>query len=316
MGISHAVRQREQRDEQRQAARHRWQIIQGRDATQGYIMIAPAVILLVVLVAYPFVLSLWLSVTNKTVGNPAHYVGLLNFTNQLHSQIFRQAFRNTVWYTAVTTVVKLVLGFALALLLNREFFGRKFVRAAMLLPWIVPSVLSTMAWLWLFESNLSSVNWALKHAHLIHKNIPFLTDPKWAMASVMTVNVWRGTPFLGITILAALQTIPRELYEAAELDGAGWLARLTRITIPLVMPVVTIVMIVSIIGTFGDIQIVYALTGGGPLNSTQVLATLSLSAGLKSGLLGQGAAISLYMFPVMLLLVLLQVRITRRRMLQ
>ncbi len=316
MGISHAVGQREQRDEQRQATRQRWQVIRGRDATQGYIMIAPAVILLVVLVAYPFALSLWLSLTNKSVGNPAKYVGLLNFTNQLHSQIFRQAFRNTVWYTAVTTVIKLALGFALALLLNREFFGRKFVRAAVLLPWIVPSVLSTMAWLWLFESNLSSVNWALKRAHLIHTSIPFLTDPKWAMASVMTVNVWRGTPFLGITILAALQTIPRELYEAAELDGAGWFARLTRITIPLVMPVVTIVMIVSIIGTFGDIQIVYALTGGGPLNSTQVLATLSLSAGLKSGLLGQGAAISLYMFPVMLLLVLLQVRITRRRLLQ
>jgi len=311
MALSHAVTQDEPR-----LLRNRLHTLHGRDSTQGYLMIAPAVLLLVVLVAYPFVLSLWLSLTNKSVGNPGHYVGLLNFTNQLHSQIFLQAFRNTVWYTAVTTVVKLFLGFALALLLNREFHGRKFVRAAILLPWIVPSALSTMAWLWLLESNLSSVNWALRHANLIHKNIPFLTDPGWAMASVMTVNVWRGTPFLGITILAALQTIPRELYEAAELDGAGWLARLTRITIPLVMPVVSVVMIVSIIGTFGDIQIVYALTGGGPINSTQVLATLSLAAGLKSGLLGQGAAISLYMFPVMLILVLLQVRITRRRLAQ
>jgi len=311
MAIAHAARQ----SELRPPLRNRLQALHGRDATQAYLMIAPAVLLLIVLVAYPFVLSIWLSMTNKSVGNPAEFVGLRNFTTQLDSQIFRQAFRNTIWYTTVTTVVKLVLGFALALLLNREFRGRKFVRAAMLLPWIVPSVLSTMAWLWLLESNLSSVNWALKHAHLIHKSIPFLTDPGWAMASVMTVNVWRGTPFLGITILAALQTIPRELYEAAELDGAGWMARLTRITIPLVTPVVSIVMIVSIIGTFSDIQIVYALTGGGPLNSTQVLATLSLAAGLKSGLLGQGAAISLFMFPVMLVLVLLQVRITRRRML-
>jgi multiple sugar transport system permease protein len=253
-------------------------------------------------------------VTNAKIGDNGHYVGLANFTNQLQSQIFRTAFRNTVWYTFVTTIVKLVLGFLLALLLNQQFWGRKFVRAAILLPWIVPSVLSTMAWLWMFDSNLSSLNWLLKNLHLIHKNLPFLTDPKWAMGSVMIVNIWRGTPFLAITILAALQTIPAELYEAAELDGAGRLVRLFRITIPLVMPVLTVVLIVSIIGTFGDIQIVYALTGGGPTNSTQVLASLSYSSGLRSGLLGQGAAIALYMFPVMLLMVILQVWNVRRRL--
>ncbi len=311
MGISHAVGQGEQRHEQ--TAGHRWRVFRGRDATQGYIMIAPAIILLLVLVAYPFALSLWLSVTSASVGDAGHYVGLHNFTNQLQSQIFRTAFRNTVWYTLVTTIIKLVLGFALALLLNQQFVGRKFVRAAILLPWIVPSALSTMAWLWLFDSNLSSLNWLLKHLHLIHKNLPYLTDPKWAMGSIMTVNVWRGTPFLAITILAALQTIPRDLYDAASIDGAGLIAKFARITVPLVMPVVTIVLIVSIIGTFGDIQIVYALTGGGPTNSTQVLSTLSYSSGLKSGLLGQGAAISLYMFPVMLLMVVLQVWNVRRQ---
>ncbi len=310
MGISHAVGQPEER--RREAAAHRWQIIRGRDATQGYIMVAPAIILLVVLVAYPFCLALWLSLTNKTVGTNGSFVGFHNFTNQLNSQIFRMAFRNTVWYTFLTTVIKFVLGFALALLLNQEFFGRKFFRAAILMPWIVPSVLSTMAWLWLFDSNLSSLNWLFKHLHLIHKNLPFLTDPNWAMGSIVTVNVWRGTPFLAITILAGLQTIPRDLYEAASIDGASLLTKFARITVPLVMPVVTIVLIVSIIGTFSDIQIVYALTGGGPINSTQVLATLSYSSGLKSGLLGQGAAISLYMLPVMLLMVILQVWNVRR----
>ncbi len=310
MGISHAVGQPEER--RREAAGHRWQIIRGRDATQGYIMVAPAIILLIVLVAYPFCLALWLSLTNKTVGTDGSFVGLHNFTNQLNSQIFKMAFRNTAWYTFLTTVIKFVLGFALALLLNQEFFGRKFFRAAILMPWIVPSVLSTMAWLWLFDSNLSSLNWLFKHLHLIHKNLPFLTDPNWAMGSIVTVNVWRGTPFLAITILAGLQTIPRDLYEAASIDGAGRLTKFARITVPLVMPVVTIVLIVTIIGTFSDIQIVYALTGGGPINSTQVLATLSYSSGLKSGLLGQGAAISLYMFPVMLLMVALQVWNVRR----
>ncbi len=310
MGISHAVGQPEER--RQEAAPPRWQIIRGRDATQGYIMVAPAIILLIVLVAYPFCLALWLSLTNKTVGNDGTFVGLHNFTNQLDSQIFRMAFRNTAWYTFLTTVIKFVLGFGLALLLNQEFWGRKFFRAAILMPWIVPSVLSTMAWLWLFDSNLSSLNWLFKHLHLIHKNLPFLTDPNWAMGSIVTVNVWRGTPFLAITILAGLQTIPRDLYEAASIDGAGRLTKFARITVPLVMPVVTIVLIVSIIGTFSDIQIVYALTGGGPINSTQVLATLSYSSGLKSGLLGQGAAISLYMFPVMLLMVVLQVWNVRR----
>jgi multiple sugar transport system permease protein len=169
-----------------------------------------------------------------------------------------------------------------------------------------------MAWLWLFDANLSSLNWLLRNLHLIRKDLPWLTDPAWAMASIMIVNIWRGTPFLAITILAGLQTIPRELYEAAELDGAGRWMRLLRITVPLVLPVLTIVLIVSIIGTFSDIQIVYALTGGGPTNSTQVLATLSYSAGLKSGFLGQGAAISLFMLPVMLLMVVLQVWNVRR----
>ncbi|MGI8855082.1 MAG: carbohydrate ABC transporter permease [Thermomicrobiales bacterium] len=310
MGISHAVGQPEGR--RQETAQHRWQIIRGRDATQGYIMVAPAIILLIVLVAYPFCLALWLSLTNKTVGNDGTYVGLHNFRNQLDSQIFKMAFRNTIWYTFLTTVIKFVLGFALALLLNQEFRGRKFFRAAILMPWIVPSVLSTMAWLWLFDSNLSSLNWLFKNLHLIHKNLPFLTDPKWAMGSIVTVNVWRGTPFLAITILAGLQTIPRDLYEAASIDGASQLVKFARITVPLVMPVVTIVLIVSIIGTFSDIQIVYALTGGGPINATQVLATLSYSSGLKSGLLGQGAAISLYMFPVMLMMVVLQVWNVRR----
>jgi multiple sugar transport system permease protein len=283
-----------------------------RDSTQGYLMVAPGVILLALLVAYPFFLSLWLSMTNKTVGNPGVFVGLSNFTKQWQSQIFTQAFWNTLNYTAVTTVFKLVLGFAIALLLNREFRGRQFVRSSMLLPWIVPTVLSTMAWLWMFDSNLSSINWIARRLGLVQKGYPWLTDPAWAMASVMIVNIWRGIPFFAITILAGLLTIPQELYDAASIDGAGRLRRLVNVTIPLVMPVVTIVLIMSIIGTFSDIQVVYALTGGGPTNSTHVLATLSYRVGLQSGQLGQGAAISLYMFPVLLLMVILEVWHIRR----
>lgn len=284
----------------------------GLDSTAGAIMVAPLVILLVLLVAYPFLLSIWLSLTNKTVGNPGIFVGLKNFAIQLESEIFLRALLNTFVITIITTFVKLVLGFGLALFLNQKFWGRQFVRAALLLPWIVPTVLSTMAFFWMFDSNLSSVNWVLRNLGLIKQNIPWLTDPIWALISVMVVNIWRGIPFFGITILAGLQTISQELYDAASIDGANRIGRLLNVTIPLVSPVIYVVLIMSIIGTFSDIQVVYGLTGGGPANSTQVLALLSYKAGLQSGMLGQGAAISLYMFPVLMLLVFLEVRYMRR----
>ena len=283
-----------------------------RDSTVGRIMVAPMVILLVTLVAYPFVLSVWLSLTNKTIGEPGVFVGLKNFIVQWQSQIFVQALRNTFVYTAITTIFKLVLGFALALFLNQEFRGRQFVRAALLLPWIVPTVLSTMAWLWIFDSNLSSINWILRALGLMKKGVPWLTDPTWALVSVMLVNIWRGIPFFAITILAGLQTVPQELYDAASIDGANRLGRLTNVTIPMVRAIVYVVLIMSIIGTFSDLQVVYGLTGGGPVNATQVLATLSYKAGLQSGMLGQGAAISMYMFPVLLLMVILEVSYMRR----
>jgi len=292
--------------------RQRAELWLGRDSTAGSLMVVPLVLLLVFLVAYPFLLSIWLSMTDKTVGNPGAFIGLKNFIVQWGSQIFVQALYNTAVITIVTTAIKLVLGFGLALFLNQEFRGRQFARAALLLPWIVPTVLSTMAFYWMFDSNLSSVNWVLRNLGLIDKNIPWLTDPTWALISVMAVNVWRGIPFFGITILAGLQTIPQELYDAASIDGANRIGRLLNVTVPLVRPVMYVVLIMSIISTFSDIQVVYGLTGGGPANSTQVLALLSYKAGLQSGMLGQGAAISLYMFPILMLMVFLQVRYMRK----
>ena len=195
--------------ERRRSLFSRFQIWINRDTTVGYIMVMPMVILLALLVAYPFVLSLWLAMTDKTIGNPGVFIGLKNFIVQWQSQIFKQAMWNTTLITVITTVVKLILGFGLALFLNQEFRGRQFVRAALLLPWIVPTVLSTMAWLWMFDSNLSSINWVLRHLGVIQKNIPWLTQPAWALTSVMIVNIWRGIPFFGITILAGLQTVPQ-----------------------------------------------------------------------------------------------------------
>jgi multiple sugar transport system permease protein len=283
-----------------------------KSSTQGYLMAAPAVLWLLVLLGYPFVLSIWIAFTNKTVGQPGEFIGLNNFALQWESEIFRRAFANTLIYTAVATVFKVLLGLGLALLLNQAFFGRRVVRSVLLLPWIVPTVLSTLAWLWMFDSNLSSINWVLRNLGLITRNIPWLTDPTMALTSIIIVNVWRGIPFFAITLLAGLQTVPQELYDAASIDGSGVFSRLRHITLPLIMPVIVIVTIVSVIGTFADVQVVYALTGGGPNNTTHVLATLSYKVGLNNGKLGQGAAIALHMLPFLLGLVLLEVWNVRR----
>lgn len=284
-----------------------------RSNTQGLLLIAPAVLWLLILLGYPFILSIWFAFTNKSVGQPGEFIGLQNFALQWESAIFRRAFFNTIVYTAIATVFKILLGLGLALLLNQRFYGRRMVRATLLLPWIVPTVLSTMAWLWMFDSNLSSVNWVLRNLGLIKRNIPWLTEPTMALTSIIIVNVWRGIPFFAITLLAGLQTVPQELYDAASIDGAGVYQRLRKITIPLIMPILFIISIVSIISTFSDVQVVYALTKGGPNNTTHVLATLSYRVGLNNGKLGQGAAIALHMLPFLLGLVMLEVWNLRRR---
>ncbi len=280
------------------------------ESTQGYLMVAPAVLWLVVLLAYPFILSVWMAFTDKKVGTPGTFNGLNNFIVLWQSGIFRTAFFNTILYTAVTTVFKVFLGFGLALLLNQAFIGRRIVRAVLLLPWIVPTVLSTMAFLWMFDSNLSSINWVLRGLGL--KDVAWLGKPATAMISVMIVNVWRAIPFFAITTLTALQTVPQELYDASAIDGAGKLRQLRSITVPLVRPILAIVMIVSIIGTLSDVQVVASLTNGGPQNSTQVLATLSYRIGLQSGQLGQGAAVALHMLPFLILMVAWEVWTLRK----
>ena len=288
----------------------RWQYWTSRESVQGYLLVAPTVLYLVVLLGAPFVLSLWLAFTNKRVGTPGDFVGLANFITLWDSQIFRTAFVNTLVYTGVSTVFKVILGFGLALLLNQTFVGRRFVRAVLLLPWVVPTVLSTMAFLWMFDANLSAVNWVLRSIGL--KDIPWLTNPQWAMASVIIVNVWRAIPFFGITILTALQTVPKDMYDASAIDGAGPLRQLRHITIPLVMPILAVVIIVSVIGTFSDVQVVASLTAGGPQNATHVLATLSYRIGLQSGQLGQGAAVALHMLPFLVLMVIWEIWTLRK----
>ena len=276
------------------------------------LLLTPTVLLLGVFIAYPFVMGVWLSLSNTSVGNPGEFVGLRNFVKAWNDSIFQTAFWNTVYYTFFATILKLALGMWLALLLNRHFRGKRIVRASMLLPFIIPTVLSTFAWRWMFDPTFSVLNWLLYRVGFITTKIPFLSDGDYGMWCAIVVNTWRGMPFFAITLLAGLQTISTDLQEAASLDGANGWQRFWRVTWPLLKPVTLVVVVFSIIQTFSDFQLIYVLTGGGPANSTHLLATYAYQVGVATGLLGEGAAISLFMLPVLFIVVWVQLRYLRR----
>jgi multiple sugar transport system permease protein len=275
-------------------------------------LLLPTIVLLGLFIAYPFVMGVLLSVTDTKVGVPGHFVGFDNFVKLWNDGIFRTAVYNTCLYTFVTTVLKLVLGLWLALLLNRHFRGKAFVRAFILLPFIIPTVLSTFAWKWMFDPTFSVINWMLFKMSLTSARINWLGDPDLAIISVIIVNVWRGVPFYAISLLAGLQTISPELHEAAAIDGARAWARFRHVTWPLLLPVTMVIVLFSVIQTFADFQLVYVLTGGGPANATQLFATYAYQIGIGTGLLSQGAAVSLAIFPILLLVVIIQLLYIRR----
>jgi len=276
------------------------------------VLLLPTLVLLGLFIAYPFVKGVELSLTDTKVGVPGSFVGLNNFAALSNDTIFTTAVWNTFVYTAVTTIFKLALGLWLALLLNRHFKGKAITRAFILLPFIIPTVLSTFAWKWMFDPTFSVINWTLYRVGVIHSRINWLGDPGLALVSVIIVNIWRGVPFYAISLLAGLQTINPELHEAAAIDGARPWHRFWYVTWPLLLPVTIVVVLFSVIQTFSDFQLVYVLTGGGPANSTQLFATYAYQIGVGTGLLSQGAAISLAMFPVLLLVVVVQLLYIRR----
>jgi multiple sugar transport system permease protein len=278
----------------------------------AFTLLVPTAILLGLFIAYPFVNGIWLSVTDTRVGIPGEFVGLKNFYKIWNDSIFRTAVWNTCWYTLVTTVFKLALGLWLAMLLNRHFKGKAFTRAFILLPFIIPTVLSTFAWKWMFDPTFSVLNWMMFQLGFITKRVNWLGDPDLALVSVMVVNIWRGVPFYAITLLAGLQTISPELNEAAAIDGARPWQRFWHITWPLLLPVTMVVTLFSVIQTFADFQLVYVLTGGGPANATHLFATYAYQLGVGTGLLSEGAAISLAIFPILFLVVIVQLLYIRR----
>jgi multiple sugar transport system permease protein len=283
-----------------------------QEGVLGYVLMTPALLLLLVFIAYPFALGLWYSMSDVAIFGLGKFIGLKNYADMLNSPVFLQTVRNSFIYTSFATVFKLALGLGLALVMNQAFPFKNLVRASVLLPYIVPTALSTLAFLLAFNPTLSPLPWIFGPWHIPYPPAGFLGEPGLAMGAVIFVNVWRGTPFFSISLLAGLQTIPQDLYEAAAIDGATAPNRFRHVTIPLLMPVLTIVMLFSIIQTFADFQIVQVLTRGGPADSTHLFATLAFQVGMQGGRLGQGAAVSLYMLPFLGLLVVAQLWYTRR----
>ena len=290
----------------------RWTRLLENPRALAVALLAPGVIILTIFIAYPFVMAIWFAMTDISVGVAGKFVGVENFAKAWEDTIFQTAFKNTFFYTFWATVFKLSLGMWLALLLNRHFRFKRIVRASMLLPFIIPTVLSTFAWRWMFDPTFSVINWSLYHMGWITDRIPFLSNGDYAMWCAILVNTWRGMPFFAITLLAGLQTISPDLHEAAALDGANAWHRFWHVTWPLLLPVTLVVVVFSVIQTFSDFQLIYVLTGGGPANSTHLVATYAYQIGVASGLLGQGAAISLFMFPVLFGVVWVQLRYLKR----
>jgi multiple sugar transport system permease protein len=260
----------------------------------------PAGVLLLVFLTYPLGLGTWLGFTDTKIGRAGQWIGLENYQFLWGDEVTRLALFNTLFYTVVASVLKFFLGLWLAILLNERIPFKSFFRAAILLPYIVPTALSAIAFWWMFDAQFSVISWVLHRVGLITQYIDFLGDPWNARFSVIAANVWRGVPFVAITLLAGLQTISPSLYEAAAIDGAtGW-HRFRYVTLPLLTPIIAVVMTFSVLFTFTDFQLIYVITRGGPLNATHLMATLSFQRAIPGGALGEGAAIAIAMVPFLL----------------
>jgi len=294
--------------------RHRY--LFDRSELLGPLFIAPAILYVVVLVGLPFVLAVYYSISAFTIFDTSYrFVGAKNFLDILQSEVFRRTLANTFIFTIGAQVIGLLLGKFAAMLLMREFRGRGFARALVVLPWAVPVSLATLAWLWMFDSLYSVINWTLALFGLIDP----MNRPQWlgqedlAMIAVTVVHAWRLFPFGVVIFIAGFTSVPKDVLDAATVDGAGFWRRNYQIILPIIMPIVVIALIFGTVFTFTDLSVVYLLTKGGPINSTQVLGSLAFQVGILSGDVAHGAAICLFLFPFLLIGVIVLLRALRQR---
>ena len=266
----------------------------------GWLFMLPAAAFLVLFLVYPLGLGIWLSFTDSKIGRPGEFVGLENYIWIIGDSKFQTAVFFTLFYTFFASVAKFALGLYLALLLNQHLPFKAIIRAIVLIPFIVPTVLSAIAFWWIFDPQFSIISWSLRNMGLISGNIDFLGDTWNSRWSVIFANVWRGVPFIAISLLAGLQTVPPSLYEAATLDGATRWQMFVKITYPLLTPIIAVVMTFSVLFTFTDFQLIKVLTNGGPAGATELMATMSYNTAILGGRIGEGAAISTAMVPFLL----------------
>lgn len=284
-----------------------------REDALGRVLLAPAFLYVIVLVGIPFVLAILLSFSAARSGTLAFpWVGLHNFTTIIADPQFRLTLRNTIVFTVASQVLVMVMATTAANVLEAAFFGKRAVRMLLLLPWAVPVSLAAMAWTWIFDSTFSVINWTLRAGGVLSGWLYWLGDPVLALIAIITVHVWRMFPFATVVVLAGLTAIPIELREAAVIDGASFWRRLFQVNLPLLLPVATVAVLFGVVFTSTDLSIVYLVTRGGPYNSTHVLASLAFQRGILGGDLGQGAAIALFLLPVLVIVAILMLRVARR----
>ena len=278
--------------------------LQDNRTALGLLFMVPAATLLLVFLTYPLGLGTWLGFTDAKIGRAGHFIGLENFQYLWGDAVTRLALFNTLFYTFVASVIKFLLGLWLALLLNKHLPFKSVLRAVVLLPFIVPTALSAIAFWWIYDSQFSIISWTLLKMGWINEYIDFLGQPWHARFATIAANIWRGVPFVAITLLAGLQTISPSYYEAASLDGASDWHKFRYVTLPLLTPIIAVVMTFSVLFTFTDFQLIYVLTRGGPLNATHLMATLSFQRAISGGSLGEGAAIATAMVPFLIAAIL------------
>ncbi len=287
---------------------HRASVARRQEIFLAYGYTAPTLVVMATFMGIPAASAIILSLQQKAVGAPATFVGWENFWALVQDSVFQKTVVNTFVFTFASIVLKLVIGMALAILLNGKILLRNFWRAVLLIPWVVPVIVTCVAWRWLFHDFAGVLNYFLQRLHLIDMPIPWLGLPIWAMVAVITTITWRDYPFFAVSFLAGLQTIPEELYEAARIDGASAWQLFWRVTVPMLAPVTSTVLMTNFILTVNDFQIVHVMTNGGPFFSTEIFATLMYRIAFLSGEIGKGAAVAVIQFPFLIALIVVATR--------
>jgi multiple sugar transport system permease protein len=274
-----------------------------KNSILAYVLILPVAAYLLLLMLAPFIWAVWLSMTDKSIGDIPRFIGFTKYLEALVDPLFYKSVLNTVIFTIGAVGGKVVFGVIIALVLNESFKGRNLCRALLILPWTIPTVLSILTWKWLFSDIGGVLNYLAMFARITNSNILWLASPNMAMFSIIIVNIWRGAPFIGISVLAGLQTIPKDLYEAARIDGANVFNQFRHITIPHILNVLMLATLVTTIWTMNDFQIAWLLTQGGPVNATEIISVYSYRVGFMNMDLSKAIAVSILLMPLMMLLV-------------